>query len=932
MTSTQTRERPPAPETGAKSVPEPGPPAPSARKVGLRSLFPYLQGYWPTLGIVAVLSLAVTLLTLSQPVLTRDVLTDIEADRPVGRLVALLVGVLIVVAVLGGVRDYLLQRAAEGLVLTARRRLVARLLRLPITEYDRRRTGDMLSRVGADTTMLRAVVTSGLFDTVTNVVMVGGSALMMCLIDPTLFAATALGLGLGVLAVVGLSRRVRGASRDAQDRIGEMTSAVERAISAVRTIRASGAEEREGHAVDGYAQEAYRAGMRIARLQAMINPITSTTIQVAFLVVLGLGGARVASGAIQVGDMVAFVLFLFMLWFPLGRALTAYSRLQSGLGALQRIEEMVDLPQETDSAAARTLTVRERTRPEPAADAGAGVPPAIEFDRVSFGYDNGETVLRDVSLTVPRGTRTALVGPSGAGKSTLLSLVERFYDATSGVVRVGGTDVRDLPRRDLRRRLGYVEQSAPVLAGTVRDNLSLAAPDATDNDMREVLRSVNLLSVIERAPLGLDTEVGEGGVLLSGGERQRLALARTFLAAPPIMLLDEATSNLDARNEALMREAIGTVTADRTLLVVAHRLSTVVDSDQIVVLEHGEVVAAGRHEELTGTSPSTGSWPATSCSSSNPHTRRGLPVISPGGPFACAVCRSAGRRQALPDTVPGQFPGGVEPYRPGPRGVVGETPVGTALAVEQQRQVHQERHHPVPLVGAFGHRHLDPRPGTGHVPEQHPELGEVEAGQVQGAARPVDQHLPAPAADHVGQHQVAVAELARGSGQFQEPEERGPVLVVEDTLGAHAVQHPPVVHRPALGRRGPPVPQPLHGRQHPGQVLGGDGRDREPVRRQHLPGEPLHDQHGALLVGGEPPWHRHRRGHRVEQVVRVDLAQALAPPVGCAHLGQRLHPVQSAPDHQGGAAAVDDLTGGEAGAHLQGQPDEVPVGGRQGGL
>lgn len=180
-----------------------------------------------------------------------------------------------------------------------------------------------------------------------------------------------------------------------------MTSAVERAISAVRTIRASGAEEREGHAVDGYAQEAYRAGMRIARLQAMINPITSTTIQVAFLVVLGLGGARVASGAIQVGDMVAFVLFLFMLWFPLGRALTAYSRLQSGLGALQRIEEMVDLPQETDSAAAKTLTVRERTRPEPEADAGAGRPPAIEFDRVSFGYDNGETVLRDVSLTVP---------------------------------------------------------------------------------------------------------------------------------------------------------------------------------------------------------------------------------------------------------------------------------------------------------------------------------------------------------------------------------------------------------------------------------------------------------------------------------------------------------------------------------------------------
>ncbi|MFJ3836532.1 ABC transporter ATP-binding protein [Streptomyces sp. NPDC090054] len=615
MTSMQTRVRPSAPDTSTqppRKVPPQAPPP--VKEVGLRSLLPYLQGHWRTLGAVAVLSLATTLLTLSQPVMTREVLANIEAERPVGSLVALLVAALLVVAVLSGFRDYLLQRAAEGLVLTARRRLVARLLRMPIIEYDRRRTGDLLSRVGSDTTLLRAVVTSGLFDTVTNVLMVVGSAGMMFVIDPTLFAATALGIGLGVAGVLGLARRVRGASRDAQDRIGEMTAAVERAISAVRTIRASGAEEREERAVDGYAKDAFDAGMRIAKLQAMINPITSTTIQLAFLVVLGLGGARVASGAIQVGDLVAFVLFLFMLWFPLGRALNGYARLQTGLGALQRIEEVLVLPQESDVAGPEDLAavrlagrpapggslfVRERTAP----DAPPVLAPAIEFDRVSFGYGNGETVLRDVSLTVAHGTRTALVGPSGAGKSTLLSLVERFYDVTSGAVRVGGTDVRELPRTRLRHSLGYVEQSAPVLAGTVRDNLSLAAPGATDEDMRRVLRSVNLEQVIMRAPLGLDTEVGEGGVLLSGGERQRLALARTFLAAPPIMLLDEATSNLDARNEALMRNAINEVIADRSLLVVAHRLSTVVDSDQIVVLEHGEVVATGSHDELTDSSP-----------------------------------------------------------------------------------------------------------------------------------------------------------------------------------------------------------------------------------------------------------------------------------------------------------------------------------------
>ncbi|MDR3036552.1 MAG: ABC transporter ATP-binding protein/permease, partial [Kitasatospora sp.] len=540
MTSTQTRERPAA-RTQATEPPADADRARTADDVGLRSLLPHLKGHWPALGVVALLSLVTTLLTLSQPVLIRDVLTRIEADDAVGGLVGLLVAALVAAAVLSGFRDYMLQRVAEGLVLGTRRRLVARLLRLPIAEYDQRRTGDLLSRVGADTTLLRAVVTSGLFDIVTNVLMVGGSAVMMFLIDPPLFGATALGLTLGVVAVVGLSRRVRGASRVAQDRVGEMTSAVERAISAVRTIRASGAEQREARAVDAYAEDAYDAGLRIATLQALINPITSTTVQLAFLVVLGVGGARVASGAIEIGDLVSFLLFLFTLWFPLGRALNAYSRLQTGLGALHRIEEVLRLPQESDLAetpAAARLSVRERTEPATHGTATAQEPPAIEFDHVAFGYAGGETVLKDVSLTVPRGTRTALVGPSGAGKSTLLSLVERFYDVTSGTVRVDGTDVRELPRPVLRHKLGYVEQSAPVLAGTVRDNLALAAPEATDDDMREVLRSVNLEDVIMRAPLGLDTQVGEGGVLLSGGERQRLALARTFLAAPPIMLLD----------------------------------------------------------------------------------------------------------------------------------------------------------------------------------------------------------------------------------------------------------------------------------------------------------------------------------------------------------------------------------------------------------
>jgi ATP-binding cassette subfamily B protein/ATP-binding cassette subfamily C protein len=228
---------------------------------------------------------------------------------------------------------------------------------------------------------------------------------------------------------------------------------------------------------------------------------------------------------------------------------------------------------------------------------------AVSFDRVTFGYaSSASPVLTEVSFSMRYGTRTALVGPSGSGKSTILQLVERFYDVTAGAVRVGGVDVRDQPRRELRRQLGYVEQEAPVLAGTLRENLQLTVPDATEAAMMAVLAAVNLTEIVDRTPLGLDAQVGESGVLLSGGERQRLAIARTLLAAPPILLLDEPTSNLDARNEVALREAIDTVGTGRTLLIVAHRLSTVVDADQIVVLDGGRVVAVGRHEELTETS------------------------------------------------------------------------------------------------------------------------------------------------------------------------------------------------------------------------------------------------------------------------------------------------------------------------------------------
>ncbi|QLQ35547.1 ABC transporter ATP-binding protein [Micromonospora robiginosa] len=559
---------------------------------GLAALLPYLRAHRGTLVAVGALSLTGSAAALAQPLLTRTVLDRITADRPAAALVAALVALVVAGALLGGLRDYLLQRTAEGLVLGVRRRLAGHLLRLPIVEYDRRRTGDLLSRVGADTTLLRAVVTSGLFETVTGAVMVLGAGTAMLLLDPLLFGVTLAAVALGVVFAVTVARRVRGLARRAQERVGEMTSAVERAISAARTIRASRAEGRETDTVVASATAAYRAGLGVARAEAVVGPAGTVTVQGAFLLVLAVGGARVASGAISVGDLVAFVMFLFFLVLPLGQAVHAYTQLQSGLGALARIEEILAVPDEE--------TGDPPAGPVPSA---AGVPARVEFDRVGFGYPGGPKVLREVSFTVPAGTRTALVGPSGAGKSTLLALVERFYEVGEGAVRLDGVDVRELPRDALRARLGYVEQEAPVLAGTLRDNLLITAPDAGDDRLRAVLDEVNLGHLADRTGDGLDVQVGEGGVLLSGGERQRLAIARALLAGPPVLLLDEPTSNLDARNEAALRRAIDAVAVRRTLVIVAHRLSTVVDADQIVVLDGGRVVAVGAHDELTTTSP-----------------------------------------------------------------------------------------------------------------------------------------------------------------------------------------------------------------------------------------------------------------------------------------------------------------------------------------
>ncbi|MBQ9918717.1 MAG: ABC transporter ATP-binding protein [Microbacterium sp.] len=600
--------------------------APEGPRASFRQLFPFLLEHKGTLVVVGVLSILGAGATLVQPLLVGQVITRVQQSVPLGALVWLLVGFVVLSSLISGYQHYLLQRTGTAVVYSSRRRLIARILRLPISEFDARRTGDLVSRVGTDTTLLYAVLTQGLADAVGNALILVGAIIAMAFIDPLLLGLIVLVLGASIATVGILSTRIRTASAAQQAKVGELASGVERAVGSIRTIRAAGATEREVATVTGAATEAYDAGVRIARVSALIVPVAGIALQVSLLVVLGVGGFRVASGAIDVASLVTFVIFLFLLVQPLASAIGAITSVNQALGALGRIQEVLDLPLEedddrpgpttspTDAAAIEFRDVRFRypdhvvKAREAAAKEARSVLAQAHLDRAADETtaevsDDAHEVLRGVSFTVPRGARVALVGPSGAGKSTVLSLIERFYDPTAGAILVDGVDARQLPREALRARFGYVEQDAPTLAGTIADNLRLASPDATDADCARVLRAVNLGDVLERSPLGVDAPVGEDGVMLSGGERQRLAIARALLAAPPVLLLDESTSSLDGVNEQRMREAIDAVATGRTLLVIAHRLSTVVDSDLIVVLEHGRVVGQGTHSELVASVP-----------------------------------------------------------------------------------------------------------------------------------------------------------------------------------------------------------------------------------------------------------------------------------------------------------------------------------------
>ncbi|MGW7415837.1 ABC transporter ATP-binding protein [Streptomyces sp. NPDC054863] len=544
--------------------------------------------HWKLLLCGGLLSLVGAAAGLVMPMAAKYAVDAFGGGRPTtGPLVAL-GAVVIVGALLAAGGRYLMARTGEAVVLRARRRLVGRMLRLKVASVDRLTPGDLLSRATGDTTLLHTVLSRSIVEAASGVLVLTGTVVLMAVVDLLLLGVTVLVLlvSAGVLAL--LMPRIQRAQLQAQEAVGAMGSLLDRSLQAFRTVKASGIEDREAAAIGEAAKTAHDRGVTVARWTSVSEIAMFLATQLAFLAVLGVGGARVVSGAMEVSSLIAFLLYVFGLMGPLGQLTDGWTGLNTGLAAVRRIDEIESLPGE---------------RPATAPADGPQLPPlSVEFTDVTFGYDDARPPAHHgVTFTAPPGSLTALVGPSGAGKTTVFALLERFYAHDSGTLTVGGRDIRDWPLTELRAALAYVEQDAPVLAGTLRDNLLLAAPTATPAALAHALTRTRLDDLVARLPEGLDTQVGHRGVMLSGGERQRVALARALLRRPSLLLLDEVTSQLDAVNEERLREVIVELSRDTTVLVIAHRLSTVVRADRIVVMEAGRVRATGSHDELVRT-------------------------------------------------------------------------------------------------------------------------------------------------------------------------------------------------------------------------------------------------------------------------------------------------------------------------------------------